>query len=264
MSGNLETISNPSIDNPSPRPLGNDPVEEILSQTPTTEHDPPPVQQACEEILKKRDLYKENPDIGEEESRKQATNDPPSQSTLTQAAAQEFYDWNSHLQQFDFENRHHTPGMQSPVQRMKTLTHSVYKRDLHIVNDSMQSQHINLDKHTYPYFQTTHFYHPNVKPGLMHDSFVNYLQFILSIPNFPPKLKSYLELGQMNLPHLLVNAFGGSFTALAQRLCGISPSYFLYNNQELVKKLILFSRSELQFTLKRSIPLTEWKKRVKG
>ena len=51
MSENIETISNPSIDNPSPRPLGNDAVEEI--QTPTTEHDPPPVQQACEEILKK-------------------------------------------------------------------------------------------------------------------------------------------------------------------------------------------------------------------
>ena len=116
MSGNLETISNPSIDNPSPRPLGNDPVEEILSQTPTTQHDPPPVQQACEE----------NPDIGEEESSKHAPNDSPSQRTPTQAAAQEIYDWNSHLQTFDFENRHHTPGMQSAVQHMETLTHSVF------------------------------------------------------------------------------------------------------------------------------------------
>ena len=44
MSENLETISNPSIDNPSPRPLGNDEVEKILSQTPTTEYDPPTVQ----------------------------------------------------------------------------------------------------------------------------------------------------------------------------------------------------------------------------
>lgn len=91
----------------------------------------------------------------------------------------------------------------------------------------------------------------------MDNPFVNYLQFILSIPKFPPQLKAYLELGQIHLPHLLVNAFGGSFQTLTQRLCGISPSFFLYNNQELIKILILFSHSELQLSLKKTIPLPE-------
>ena len=224
MSGNIETISNPSIDNPSTRPLGNDPVgndpvEELFPPTPT-EHDPPPVQPTWEAT-----------ELGEETSSKQTTNNPTSQP-----AAQPTYDWNSHMQQFDFENRHRTPGIKTPgiktpAQHMKTLKSSVYKRDLHIDSDSTQSKHIKLDKHAYPYFKTTKFYQPHVTPGLMHDSFINYLQFILSMPKFPPKLKSYLELGQMHLPHLLVNAFGGSFTALAQRLCGISPSFFLSSHK---------------------------------
>ena len=243
------------------------------------EHNPTKVQHeskpAFEETPWKKDLYKDNPDmeeqkiwkqqlIKEDASKKHATIDTPSQRTPSPAVPQQNYDWNSHLQIFNFENRHHTPGIQSPVQRMTTLTHSVYKRDLYTANESTQFQHINLDKHAYPYFQTTHFYHPDMKPGVMHDPFVNYLQFILSILNFPPQLKAYLELKQMHLPHLLVNAFGESFTALIQRLCGISPSFFLYNNQELVKKLILFSYSGLKFTLKKSIPLPEWNKRVKN
>ena len=85
--------------------------------------------------MEEQNIWKEQL-IKENASRKQVTNDTPSQRTPPPAVVQQNYDWNSHLQTFDFENRHHTPGIQSPVQNMTTLTHSVYKKDLHIANES--------------------------------------------------------------------------------------------------------------------------------
>ena len=80
MSENLETISNQSVDSPSPRPLGTDKVEETypnateskhetVSQIPIVENDPAQVQhepkQASEDDISswKKDPYKTNPDM---------------------------------------------------------------------------------------------------------------------------------------------------------------------------------------------------------
>ena len=68
----------------------------------------------------------------------------------------------------------------------------------------------------------------------------------------------------MHQPYLLVNVFGGNLKTLARRLCGLSPSFFLYNNKDLTKKLIILSRQELVIPLPRhSIPSTEWGKKMK-
>ena len=68
----------------------------------------------------------------------------------------------------------------------------------------------------------------------------------------------------MHQLYLLVNAFGGSLKTLAKRLCGLSPSFFLYNNNKITKKLIIFSRHALKIQLPRySIPMHEWAKKMK-
>ena len=68
----------------------------------------------------------------------------------------------------------------------------------------------------------------------------------------------------MHQPYLLVNAFGGNMKTLAKRLCGLSPSFFLYNNRELTKKLIIFSRHELKIDLVTyEIHPNQWAKNVK-
>ena len=199
---------------------------------PTVEHDPNEIQHEPEQASGEDinswngNLYKNKTRYGtektwteqlisEQTAREHVASNRSSQETPPLPVPQHNYDWNIQLQTFDYKNIHYTSGMQSPMQRMTTLTQSVYKIDLRIANESTQSQHINLDTDAYPYFQTSLFYHPKLKNGHMHDSFVNYLQFIFSISKVPPKLKLYLELGEMYILHLLVNDFWGSFTAPA-------------------------------------------------
>ena len=98
----------------------------------------------------------------------------------------------------------------------------------------------------------------------MSDQYIQFPELPFDIDISSKILKDYLELGQMQQPYLLINTFGGILKALTKRLCGSSPSFFLYNNMELTKKLIIFSRQELAIALPiHSIPIQEWGKKTK-
>ena len=68
----------------------------------------------------------------------------------------------------------------------------------------------------------------------------------------------------MHKPYLLINAFGGNLRTLAKRLMGLSPSFFLFSNRELTKKLIILARHELKIELGTyEIKTNQWGKHCK-
>ena len=257
MSTNLETISqatsNEAEQRPQGTPIPNEPstTPELLTLQPENTDVNPHQQPALPSQGPSARLNLDE-HLASEETHNPEAIQPVEMHPDLPINQEDVYNWSSHLQ-----DQQSTPRNTFPAQRLQSLTQSEYKRDLHITHASPSATHQRLDRQAHQYFRKTQFSNPKLKAGTMSDTFVNYLQFLLSIPQFPPKLKLYLELGQMHLPHLLVNAFGGSFKALGQRLCGINPSFFLYNNQELTKKLILFSCSERKFGLTRTLSLNE-------
>ena len=164
------------------------------------------------------------------------------------------YDWKQH-------------DINTPMEHLNPTLNSISKlqRNAHIfLSIKYKKSRETLDIDAYEYFKTTSPYTPEPTIIPMIDQFIQFLEFFLDIEVFPKLLKYYLELGQMQQPYLLINTFGGILKALTKRLCGSSPSFFLYNNMELTKKLIIFSRQELAIALPiHSIPIQEWGKKTK-
>ena len=72
-------------------------------------------------IYKKNDPENEQQNIWEQQlikedaARKEATSNTPSKTTPSPNEPQQNYDWNSHLLTFQYEYRHQTPCIKSPV-----------------------------------------------------------------------------------------------------------------------------------------------------